>query len=146
MSCQTSTQPAAAAAAASAALGTLDLLSSAESGAFMSCDTDFGSFGSSSIGAPATVGTSTSLTSVDFAAAGTDSGNANTGVPLTHQPRLASPPCAGCGQRITERFLLQLNEELWHERCVKCSVCQRELSGKCFSRHGRLYCEEDFFL
>ncbi|TRY89518.1 hypothetical protein DNTS_012015 [Danionella cerebrum] len=56
-----------------------------------------------------------------------------------------APVCAGCGQRIAERFLLKVLERSWHGRCLRCNDCQSELREKCFSRGENIYCKEDFF-
>ncbi|KAM5172985.1 LIM homeobox transcription factor 1-alpha-like [Mantella aurantiaca] len=52
--------------------------------------------------------------------------------------------CAGCSNPISDRFLLRVNDRLWHECCVKCAVCLQILSGTCYYRNRQLYCKEDY--
>ncbi|KAL6059070.1 hypothetical protein STEG23_024063 [Scotinomys teguina] len=33
----------------------------------------------------------------------------------------------------------------WHVKCVQCCECKCNLTEKCFSREGKLYCKNDFF-
>ncbi|CAD5113850.1 DgyrCDS3009 [Dimorphilus gyrociliatus] len=55
------------------------------------------------------------------------------------------PTCVGCKLPIEERYLLQLGGELWHENCLRCSVCRVALSNSCFVRDGRLFCKVDYY-
>ncbi|KAM8973239.1 LIM/homeobox protein LMX-1.2-like [Pelodytes ibericus] len=52
--------------------------------------------------------------------------------------------CAGCGNAISDRFLLRVNERSWHECCVKCAACLQILTGTCYYRNRQLYCKEDY--
>ncbi|KAE8619745.1 hypothetical protein XENTR_v10009959 [Xenopus tropicalis] len=52
--------------------------------------------------------------------------------------------CAGCGNTISDRFLLRVNDRSWHECCVKCAACLQILSGTCYYRNRQLYCKEDY--
>ncbi|XP_075433520.1 LIM homeobox transcription factor 1-alpha-like isoform X2 [Ascaphus truei] len=66
-----------------------------------------------------------------------------------HSPFLGLDPkmndaCAGCGNTISDRFLLRVNERSWHECCVKCAACLQTLSGTCYYRNRQLYCKEDY--
>ncbi|XP_060584846.1 LIM/homeobox protein Lhx1-like [Ruditapes philippinarum] len=54
--------------------------------------------------------------------------------------------CAGCDRPILDRFLLNVLDRAWHVRCVQCSDCNVTLTDKCFSRDGKLYCRNDFFM
>ncbi|NP_001153058.2 LIM/homeobox protein Lhx2a [Danio rerio] len=58
-----------------------------------------------------------------------------------------APVCAGCGALISDRFYLLAAERRWHERCLKCSACQTDLESEltCFSKHGDIYCKEDYY-
>ncbi|KFB38129.1 rhombotin [Anopheles sinensis] len=38
-----------------------------------------------------------------------------------------SKDCAGCGKRITERFMLKALDLFWHEDCLKCGCCDCRL-------------------
>ncbi|GMR32267.1 hypothetical protein PMAYCL1PPCAC_02462, partial [Pristionchus mayeri] len=53
--------------------------------------------------------------------------------------------CSGCGFSIQDRFVLKVNEETFHESCLRCFSCQVPLSasGTCFSKDGQIYCRED---
>ncbi|GAB1597523.1 LIM/homeobox protein Lhx1-like [Argonauta hians] len=53
--------------------------------------------------------------------------------------------CAGCDRPILDRFLLNVLDRAWHAKCVQCYDCKCNLTEKCFSRDGRLYCRTDFF-
>lgn len=53
--------------------------------------------------------------------------------------------CAGCERPILDRFLLNVLDRAWHVKCVQCCECKCNLTDKCFSREGRLYCKNDFF-
>ncbi|XP_058528543.1 LIM/homeobox protein Lhx3 [Ochotona princeps] len=55
------------------------------------------------------------------------------------------PLCAGCDQRILDRFILKALDRHWHSRCLKCSDCHTPLAERCFSRGESVYCKEDFF-
>lgn len=53
--------------------------------------------------------------------------------------------CAGCERPILDRFLLNVLDRAWHAKCVQCCECNCNLTEKCFSRDGKLYCKLDFF-
>ncbi|XP_069820216.1 LIM/homeobox protein Lhx5 [Dendropsophus ebraccatus] len=53
--------------------------------------------------------------------------------------------CAGCERPILDRFLLNVLDRAWHVKCVQCCDCKCNLTEKCFSREGKLYCKTDFF-
>uniref|UniRef100_A0A8C1MP81 LIM zinc-binding domain-containing protein n=1 Tax=Cyprinus carpio TaxID=7962 RepID=A0A8C1MP81_CYPCA len=53
--------------------------------------------------------------------------------------------CAGCERPILDRFLLNVLDRAWHAKCVQCCECNCNLTEKCFSRDGKLYCKIDFF-
>lgn len=55
--------------------------------------------------------------------------------------------CAGCGGRISDRFLLFSMDRYWHTRCLKCSCCQAqlgEIGSTCFSKGGMILCKNDY--
>ncbi|XP_007257037.1 LIM domain transcription factor LMO4a isoform X1 [Astyanax mexicanus] len=55
--------------------------------------------------------------------------------------------CAGCGGRISDRFLLFSMERYWHTRCLKCSCCQAqlgEIGTTCYSKGGMILCRTDY--
>lgn len=53
--------------------------------------------------------------------------------------------CAGCDRPILDRFLLNVLDRSWHTKCVQCCDCRCNLTDKCFSRDGKLFCRNDFF-
>ena len=75
-------------------------------------------------------------------------------LPLSLSPSLPSSPlfldiahvpfCAGCNTRIFDRFILRVQDKSWHAKCLRCSDCQCQLSDKCYSRSGQVFCKDDF--
>ncbi|XP_034232633.1 LIM/homeobox protein Lhx9-like [Thrips palmi] len=59
----------------------------------------------------------------------------------------AAGPCAGCGQRISDRFYLLAVDRRWHAACLQCCSCRHALDGEvtCFSRDGNIYCKKDYY-
>ncbi len=55
-----------------------------------------------------------------------------------------APLCAGCTLPITDRFILKVLDKPWHSKCLRCSECHNQLTDKCYSRGGRVYCKDDF--
>ncbi|XP_049794702.1 LIM/homeobox protein Lhx1 [Schistocerca nitens] len=53
--------------------------------------------------------------------------------------------CAGCDKPILDKFLLNVLERTWHAECVRCFDCHGNLTDKCFSREGKLFCRNDFY-
>ena len=54
--------------------------------------------------------------------------------------------CAGCAYPIFDDFILLMNGENWHERCLYCCSCRKYLNQevKCYIRDGAIYCREDY--
>ncbi|CAG2109555.1 unnamed protein product, partial [Medioppia subpectinata] len=54
--------------------------------------------------------------------------------------------CGGCGHKICDRYYLLTVDRQWHCRCLKCSQCGQQLESQltCFSRHGLIYCRQDY--
>ncbi|KAM9742910.1 LIM domain transcription factor LMO4.1 isoform 3-T4 [Menidia menidia] len=55
--------------------------------------------------------------------------------------------CAGCGGKISDRFLLFSMERYWHTCCLKCSCCQAQLGDigtTCYSKGGMILCRSDY--
>uniref|UniRef100_A0A672J368 LIM domain only 4a n=1 Tax=Salarias fasciatus TaxID=181472 RepID=A0A672J368_SALFA len=67
---------------------------------------------------------------------------------VNNQPAGSAPrPCAGCGGKISDRFLLFSMERYWHTRCLKCSCCQAQLGDigtSCYSKGGMILCRSDY--
>jgi len=57
-----------------------------------------------------------------------------------------STECSGCGELITDRFILQVAGRSWHGHCLRCVVCHSLLDGQasCFLRDEQLYCKLDY--
>lgn len=53
--------------------------------------------------------------------------------------------CAGCDKPILDKFLLNVLDRPWHAECVRCCDCNSNLTDKCFSREGKIFCRNDFF-
>ncbi|XP_066580852.1 LIM/homeobox protein Lhx2 [Amia ocellicauda] len=75
----------------------------------------------------------------------------------SNPPRISqSPPtqtcpaggvlCAGCGGRVSDRFVLLAAGGAWHGACLRCSVCREELGGQLtlYCKNSALYCREDY--
>lgn len=61
----------------------------------------------------------------------------------------AGPPrdCAGCGKRITERFLLKALDLFWHEDCLKCGCCDcrlGEVGSTLYTKANLILCKRDY--
>ena len=57
-----------------------------------------------------------------------------------------STDCSGCGEKITDRFILQVAGSSWHGHCLRCCICHTLLDGhaSCFLREEQLYCKLDY--
>lgn len=75
------------------------------------------------------------------------SGGCQTGLnpsPVGNTP--ISTDCSGCGELITDRFILQVAGRSWHGHCLRCVVCHSLLDGhaSCFLKDEQLYCKLDY--
>ncbi|XP_017757050.1 PREDICTED: LIM domain only protein 3-like [Eufriesea mexicana] len=55
--------------------------------------------------------------------------------------------CGGCGEVITERFLLKVLDMFWHEDCLKCSSCHCRLveaGPSLFIKSNLILCKKDY--
>ncbi|KAK3592289.1 hypothetical protein CHS0354_032679, partial [Potamilus streckersoni] len=52
--------------------------------------------------------------------------------------------CSQCGLVITDRYIMRVNEQSWHTRCLICCICQTSLENTCFIKDGNLYCKTDY--
>uniref|UniRef100_A0A0N5AZI9 Homeobox domain-containing protein n=1 Tax=Syphacia muris TaxID=451379 RepID=A0A0N5AZI9_9BILA len=41
--------------------------------------------------------------------------------------------------------LLQVNELTFHENCLRCCLCEKNLETKCYEKNGRFYCEMHYY-
>ncbi len=46
---------------------------------------------------------------------------------------------------IFDKFVLKVEDQFYHMKCLKCAECDIKLSEKCFSRDGYVYCRDDFY-
>jgi len=62
-------------------------------------------------------------------------------------PTKGSRECAGCGKRITERYLLKALDMFWHEDCLKCGCCDcrlGEIGSTLYTRSNLILCRRDY--
>ncbi|XP_036417897.1 LIM/homeobox protein Lhx9-like [Colossoma macropomum] len=63
-------------------------------------------------------------------------------------PSLVAAPliCGGCGERVSDRFVLLAAGQAWHGPCLRCSQCQCELQthSSLYCRDGSIYCQLDY--
>lgn len=55
--------------------------------------------------------------------------------------------CAGCGKRITDRFLLKALDIFWHEDCLKCGCCDcrlGEVGSTLYTKANLILCKRDY--
>lgn len=55
--------------------------------------------------------------------------------------------CAGCGKRITERWLLKALDLFWHEDCLKCGCCDcrlGEVGSTLYTKANLILCKRDY--
>ncbi|XP_071452868.1 uncharacterized protein [Hetaerina americana] len=55
--------------------------------------------------------------------------------------------CAGCGKRITDRYLLKALDLLWHEDCLKCGCCDcrlGEVGSTLYTKANLILCKRDY--
>uniref|UniRef100_A0A672K7Y9 LIM zinc-binding domain-containing protein n=1 Tax=Sinocyclocheilus grahami TaxID=75366 RepID=A0A672K7Y9_SINGR len=57
---------------------------------------------------------------------------------------LKNSVCEGCNELIRDRYLLRVQDGLWHERCLHCASCREPLKDTCFLRNKTLYCKRDY--
>ncbi|XP_067940646.1 LIM/homeobox protein Lhx3-like [Watersipora subatra] len=50
--------------------------------------------------------------------------------------------CAACGLEIDDGYIMRVINCSWHERCLKCVSCSRQLTDTCFYQSGRFYCSK----
>ncbi|XP_041095617.1 LIM/homeobox protein Lhx6 [Polyodon spathula] len=80
--------------------------------------------------------------------------------PRSSTPSICSPPsssssipstgknvCASCGLEIVDRYLLKVNNLIWHVRCLECSICRTSLRqhSSCYIKNKEIFCKMDYF-
>nr|XP_029484401.1 LIM/homeobox protein Lhx6-like isoform X3 [Oncorhynchus nerka] len=55
--------------------------------------------------------------------------------------------CASCGLEILDRYILKVNNLIWHVRCLECSVCRTSLRqhNSCYIKNKEIFCKMDYF-
>lgn len=52
--------------------------------------------------------------------------------------------CSGCGTAITDRYILRIRSDSWHESCAVCCICGSSFDESCFVKEEKLYCRYDY--
>ncbi|XP_058268654.1 LIM/homeobox protein Lhx6 isoform X1 [Hemibagrus wyckioides] len=62
-------------------------------------------------------------------------------------PSTGKNVCASCGLEILDRYLLKVNNLMWHVRCLECSVCRTSLRqhSSCYIKNKEIFCKMDYF-
>ncbi|XP_042881183.1 LIM/homeobox protein Lhx9-like isoform X1 [Penaeus japonicus] len=118
------------------------------------------SAGSSSSGGPASFVSPCSDRGNNYVSPGSDAGSTGIGSPgtgLSSGGGISSISssgegsnetsfCAGCSERIVDRFYLLAVERKWHAGCLRCVACHTSLDAAvtCFARDGHIFCREDY--
>lgn len=56
----------------------------------------------------------------------------------------ASEVCSGCRETISDRYIMRVMDNSWHESCLQCHICRVMLTRTCYSRDCKLYCKTDY--
>ena len=72
-------------------------------------------------------------------------GSITTTATTIHNNYLTSYDCSVCSLPICDQFVFKVNEHYFHALCLNCSECHVKLLEKCYTRDGRVFCQEDFF-
>nr|XP_027218830.1 protein apterous-like [Penaeus vannamei] len=118
------------------------------------------SAGSSSSGGPASFVSPCSDRGNNYVSPGSDAGSTGIGSPgtgLSSGGGISSISssgegsnetsfCAGCSERIVDRFYLLAVERKWHAGCLRCVACHTSLDAAvtCFARDGHIFCRDDY--
>ncbi|KAJ3605338.1 hypothetical protein NHX12_027385 [Muraenolepis orangiensis] len=80
-------------------------------------------------------------------APGSPSGGSPASSTCSSEPPAGSPTCASCGLEILDRYLLKVNNLIWHVRCLQCCVCRTSLRrhNSCYIKDTQIFCKMDYF-
>uniref|UniRef100_A0A8C5UGD7 LIM homeobox 6 n=1 Tax=Malurus cyaneus samueli TaxID=2593467 RepID=A0A8C5UGD7_9PASS len=67
--------------------------------------------------------------------------------PPPSTPSAGKNVCSSCGLEILDRYLLKVNNLIWHVRCLECSVCRTSLRQQhsCYIKNKEIFCKMDYF-
>ncbi|XP_063223814.1 LIM domain only protein 3-like [Bacillus rossius redtenbacheri] len=63
------------------------------------------------------------------------------------QKNTSPQDCAGCGKKITDRYLLKALDLFWHEDCLKCGCCDcrlGEVGSTLYTKADLILCRRDY--
>ena len=66
---------------------------------------------------------------------------------ITPSPQDPPAQCAGCAQKILDRYMLEAVGKFWHEDCLKCSACNcrlGEVGATLYFKQDLLLCRRDY--
>nr|CDS26481.1 LIM/homeobox protein Lhx1 [Hymenolepis microstoma] len=52
--------------------------------------------------------------------------------------------CVGCEKPIMDKYYPCIDDQIWHQDCLRCVVCRIQLIDRCFFRNGQYFCRNDF--
>ncbi|VDN96240.1 unnamed protein product [Rodentolepis nana] len=52
--------------------------------------------------------------------------------------------CVGCERPIMDKYYPCIDDQIWHQDCLRCVVCRIQLIDRCFFRNGQYFCRNDF--
>ena len=53
--------------------------------------------------------------------------------------------CYGCKHFIEDKYVLNLNNDYWHETCLTCNYCGKFLQNTCYHKNMQYFCKDDYF-
>ncbi|KAM3178945.1 hypothetical protein ACTXT7_001545 [Hymenolepis weldensis] len=61
----------------------------------------------------------------------------------THQSNSVNC-CVGCERPIMDKYYPCIDDQIWHQDCLRCVFCRVQLVDRCFFRNGQYFCRNDF--
>ncbi|CAH8496556.1 unnamed protein product [Schistosoma turkestanicum] len=52
--------------------------------------------------------------------------------------------CNECQSNIFDQYYYSIDDQTWHQNCLRCFDCGFVLTERCYTKDGHLYCREDF--